>query len=76
MAAITKLKPEFELAKRLKGPSQMERVRAARAIINGRGGNSEAFALQGFMAIFHPDFDADRTRQMVNDVRERERRRR
>lgn len=66
------MKPEFELAKKLPGRSQMERVRAARAIINGRRG-SEALALEGFMAIFHPEFPAAKMRDMVREVRDRER---
>lgn len=64
------MKPEFELARKLKGPSQIERVRAARAILNGRRG-SEALALEAFMAIFHPEFSAEKTREMVSDVRRR-----
>lgn len=67
------MKPEFELAKKLKGPSQMERVRAARALINGRHGDSEALALEGFLAIFHPEMKADKVRELVSDVRTRKR---
>lgn len=66
------MKTEFELAKELPGRSQMERVKAARAILHSRQG-SEALALHAFMAIFHPKFPADKTRDMVRDVRKRER---
>lgn len=58
---------DFELAKTLPGPSQLERVRAARAIIQGRG--SEVLALQGFMAILHPEVGADRVRELVADLK-------
>lgn len=51
---MTKLKPEFELAKRLKGPSQMDRVHAARAMLHSTMG-SETMALRAFMDIFHPE---------------------
>lgn len=61
------MKPEFEIAKRLPGQSQMERVRAAREIINGRG--SEIFALQGFMALFHPEVPHLRVMEMVADLK-------
>jgi hypothetical protein len=53
----------------------MDRVRAARAILHSRSG-TEALALEGFMAIFHPDFDPHLKLAMVSDVRERERARR
>jgi hypothetical protein len=65
-----KQKPEFELAKKIPGPSQMERVRAARAILNGRQG-SEALAFQGFMAIFHPEVSADAVRDAAREIRDR-----
>jgi hypothetical protein len=64
------MKPEFKLARSLPGHSQIERVRAARAILNGRSG-SEAMALYAFMAIFHPDYPPQKVTRMVNDVRER-----
>lgn len=66
-----KQKPEFELAKRLPGPSQMERVRAARAILNASGpiGGSECSALRAFMDIFHPEVSQDRVRNIVADLR-------
>ena len=67
------MKPEFELAKKLKGPSQLDRVRAARAIIDAQqnGRQSESLALAGFMAIFHPDFPEDKVRDMCRDLRNR-----
>ncbi len=46
----------------------MERVRAARCYLNSRNG-SEASALAGFMAIFHPDYPEDKVRQMVQEKR-------
>lgn len=58
---------ERELAKRLPGPSQIERVRAARAIIHSRSG-SEAMALRGFMAIFHPKTPEHVVSDMVRDL--------
>lgn len=64
------MKPEFKLAKKLPGVSQLERVRAARAILHSRAG-TEALALQGFMAIFHPDYPEEKVREIVRDVRER-----
>ncbi len=66
------MKPEFKLARKLPGYSQMERVRAARAMLHSHAGG-EAMALHAFMAIFHPDFPADKTREMVRDVRDRNR---
>lgn len=63
---MAKLKPEFDLARKLKGPSQMERVRAARSILNGSG--SETTALRAFMDIFHPEVSQDRVRDMVTDL--------
>jgi hypothetical protein len=63
------MKPEYELAKTLRGPSQLERVRAARALLNGSG--KEDVALHGFMAIFHPDYDPEKVRSMARDLKER-----
>lgn len=74
MGETMKAKPEFELAKRFKGPSQMERVRAARALINGRHSDSEALALRGFLAIFHPEMSDDKVRELVRDVRDQRQR--
>ena len=51
----------------------VERTRAAVALTSGDG---EAAQLAAFMGIFHPTFDADKTREMVNEARERDRRRR
>lgn len=72
--AKLKTKPEFELAKRLPGASQIERVRAARAMIHSRRG-SESMALFAFMDIFHSGYDPDKVRDMARDLRDRERRR-
>ena len=61
------MKPEYELAKKLEGPSQMARVRAARAIIESARGQRQAdnLALRGFMAIFHPDYPEDKLRELA-----------
>lgn len=59
---------ETKLARRIKGPSQMERVRAARAIIQAR--NSETLALEGFMAIFHPEVPITKVKELVSDLRD------
>lgn len=64
------MKPEFALAKKLKGPSQMERVRAARAMLHSIRG-SEGMGLRAFMAIFHPDYPEDKMRELERDVRDR-----
>ena len=64
-------RPDFELAKKLLGPSQMTRVRAAREIIHSYRGNAEALALFGFMAIFHPEVPEATVREMCRDRRDR-----
>ncbi len=69
-----KTKPEFTLARKLPGTSQMDRVRAARAILHSRSG-SEALAFQGFMAIFHPEVSAAAVRDAAREIRDRERNR-
>lgn len=51
----------------------MERTRATVAMTSG---GSESLQLAGFMALFHPNYDPDKTRALVNDARERDRRRR
>ena len=66
------MKPEFKLAKTLKGPSQIERVRAARAMLSTM--RSRGAELEAFMAIFHPDYPDAKRRELVADVRDRERR--
>jgi hypothetical protein len=58
--------PEFDLAKRLPDKSQLERVRAARAILNGTRGTERA-ALHAFMSIFHPDYPPDKLRSLMKD---------
>lgn len=62
-----KQKPEFELAKRLPGHSQLERVRAARAFLHSTMG-TETRALRAFMDIFHPEVSQDRVRDLVLDL--------
>lgn len=63
-------KKEVALARGIKGPSQIERVRAARAIINSRSG-SEAMALHAFMTIFHPEVPIEKVKDMARDLRDR-----
>lgn len=66
------MKPEFELAKTLKGPSQIERVKAARCIINATRASQERIEdleLHAFMSIFHPEISADKVREMSRDRR-------
>lgn len=71
---MKKLKPEFELAKRLPGRSQMERVIAARAYINQAGprdGDQQAdLELHAFMSIFHPEVPVQSVRDMARDMRD------
>lgn len=61
------MKPEFKLAKRMKGPSQIERVRAARAILNGTH-TSEKLVLSAFIDILHPEISDERKRCIVADM--------
>jgi hypothetical protein len=63
------MKPEYELAKKRPGTSQLARVRAARAIIESRDG-SEAMALRGFLTILHPEISEERRERMVRLARE------
>ena len=67
------MKPEFELAKKLKGPSQMERVKAARCLISGVHSQEriEDMELHAFMAIFHPEFPSEEVREMARDRKRR-----
>ena len=51
--------------RKLKERSQMERARAARAILS-----SEVSALHAFMAIFHPDISQDKVRELAADLKE------
>lgn len=67
---MQKVKPEYELARRIKGHSQIERVQAARAILHSTIGN-EGLALLAFMAIFHPEYPDGKVRELVRDVRDR-----
>lgn len=64
------MKPEYTLAKKLPGASQMERVRAARSILQDGTRQSETMALRAFMDIFHPETSQDRVRELVNDLKE------
>jgi hypothetical protein len=60
---------EIKLARKLRkshGPNQMDRVRAARAIIEAR--NSERLKMAGFLAIFHPELDEVRRRELINSA--------
>jgi hypothetical protein len=54
-------------------PNQMERARAARAIIEAT--QDEGTAMAGFMAIFHPEMDRFKVQELVNDARDNQRRR-
>ena len=49
-------------------PNYMTRVRAARDYTN-RATNDAGTELVAFMALFHPDFDKDKVREMANDIR-------
>lgn len=52
--------------------SMMERAKAAVCYINtGCLGRDDPSALMAFMTIFHPDFDAELTAEMVRDQREK-----
>lgn len=70
-----KLKPEFELAKKLPGHSQMERVMAARCFINQASrapqDKIEDLELHAFMSIFHPEVPVATVREMSRDRRGR-----
>lgn len=57
------------LARKLPGHSQMERVRAAEAMLHGTRG-SETMALRAFMSIFHADVSQDRVQEIVCDMKE------
>ena len=50
----------------------MERTRAA--VVYSNTHNSEASALNAFMALFHPDYDKEKLVQMTIEVRQRQRR--
>lgn len=52
-------------------PSLMERTRAARVMVDAL--RSEAAETAAFMALFHPDYDEGKTRELVNDARRRQR---
>ncbi len=48
-------------------PTQMERVEAARALINGSRASQERIEdmeLHAFMSIFHPEVPAEKVREM------------
>lgn len=60
-------KEERDLARRLPGVSQMDRVRAARAMIEATG--SEQQMLSAFLSIFHPRMSENRKRELIQSVR-------
>jgi hypothetical protein len=52
----------------------MERVKAARTYINGRGGPQEKIEdleLHAFMSIFHPEVPADTVREMSRERKQK-----
>lgn len=53
-------------------PGLVERTRAAVTMVNSSI-NSEAAKVSAFMELFHPDYDKDKTRELVNDARRRQR---
>jgi hypothetical protein len=52
-------------------PDLMQRTRAARCFTNAT--NDDGTELGAFMALFHPEFPEDKTRELVNDARSRQR---
>jgi len=56
-------------------PDLMTRTRAAVAFCNTTIAD-EGTEMAAFMALFHPDYDPEKTREMVNDAREQGRKRR
>ena len=66
---MKKNKLEFEIAKQLPGKSQLDRVRAARAMIHSNRG-SETMALHAFMAIFHPKVSQAAVRELIQDLKD------
>lgn len=71
------LPPEYALARKMRGGSQLERVRAARAFLEGvgnRDGNAPEWKkAAAFMGIFHPGHPA--TDAVIAEIREHEARR-
>jgi len=65
-----KLRADFELAKRLPGHSQVERVRAARALLDGSRRFSKATEVRAFMSIFHPDYPEEKLMRLLSDVKD------
>lgn len=65
--------PEHLLAKKLKGPSQLERVRAARAMLDTKRGGSESMKMAAFLDIFHPDISDEQRLGLMQNARERDR---
>lgn len=63
-----RIKPEYRLAKKLPGRSQLARVRAARAMIDGvTPRQRRRMELHAFMAIFHPEVTTDRINAMLSE---------
>lgn len=58
---------EKNLARKLPGPSQMQRVRAARAILQSNRNFSQATEVRAFMAIFHPEYPEEKLRDLVRE---------
>jgi len=65
------MKKEAKTAKRSKVDAMMEETRAVGAYVKGAEADLQ---LAGFMAIFHPNYGEERTRKIVNEARERDRR--
>lgn len=59
---------DFDLAKRLPGTSQMERVKAARAMLDGTRQFSRRTEVAAFLAIFHPELSEKRKRAFLAAV--------
>lgn len=65
-----KMPPEFKLAKTLPGASQMERVVAARAILNGTRQMGRRAEVRAFLSIFHPEMTEESVRAFLAGVAE------
>ena len=56
--------------------TQMDRTRAAVCFLNsGSGHNGSGSKMAAFLDIFHPELSEEKTRELINDARERDRRR-
>lgn len=56
------------VAGRVTGPSLMQRTRAAVTFCNST--HDEGTDMAAFMELFHPDFDKDKTRELINGAHE------